>query len=354
MKILKWILFAGHDRATYKILSKQLAKSNRARLLAFSIFFIGAVSLLLIISFVMPTERIVRLIYVGFMLVGIAIVVLAFTIAKKYDLATNILIYVFIVFSLAFGILVSSLLSPIEISAAYMALLLMVPQLFIDKPYRIYSVTFVMNIVFMLTVYLVKDPVTWRSDFTNAIIFYLVSDLFLVFNVYAMVTRFLTEKKVNDLAATDQLTGLLNRNSFETAVNSPLMDGNNNIYCVYIDINGLHDLNNLKGHEEGDKMLVFIAKAVQHTFEGQQAYRIGGDEFVVLARDYSPQDIVNHITSLRNQIDVAGYHAAIGYFNTFESKTDLKNAIRVAESLMYKDKKAYYDDEGKKPRRMHK
>ena len=51
--------------------------------------------------------------------------------------------------------------------------------------------------------------------------------------------------------------------------------------CVYIDANGLHELNNERGHEAGDLMLRFVADSLMEQFPRGSLYRVGGDEFVV-------------------------------------------------------------------------
>ena len=51
--------------------------------------------------------------------------------------------------------------------------------------------------------------------------------------------------------------------------------------CVYIDANGLHELNNERGHEAGDLMLRFVAESLMEQFPKGSLCRVGGDEFVV-------------------------------------------------------------------------
>lgn len=58
---------------------------------------------------------------------------------------------------------------------------------------------------------------------------------------------------------------------------------NQELSCVYVDVNGLHELNNTRGYAAGDKMLQFVGKTLQKEFGERNSFRIGGDEFVVLA-----------------------------------------------------------------------
>lgn len=53
--------------------------------------------------------------------------------------------------------------------------------------------------------------------------------------------------------------------------------------CIYIDANGLHEINNARGHLAGDQMLRFIADTLKVSFGEEALYRIGGDEFVVFS-----------------------------------------------------------------------
>ena len=46
--------------------------------------------------------------------------------------------------------------------------------------------------------------------------------------------------------------------------------------CVYIDANGLHELNNERGHEAGDLMLRFVAESLMEQFPKGSLYRVGG------------------------------------------------------------------------------
>ena len=52
----------------------------------------------------------------------------------------------------------------------------------------------------------------------------------------------------------DSLTGLLNRNCFERTIENLDKNEYRNVACVYIDANGLHNINNRFGHEAGDNM----------------------------------------------------------------------------------------------------
>ena len=62
----------------------------------------------------------------------------------------------------------------------------------------------------------------------------------------------------------------------------------------FIDANGLHEMNNDRGHEAGDDMLRAIAEEIRNRFDSKHAYRLGGDEFVIFAVDEVEPKIIHH------------------------------------------------------------
>ena len=89
-------------------------------------------------------------------------------------------------------------------------------------------------------------------------------------------------QSLREMGIIDSLTGLLNRNYFERTIENFDKNEYRNVACVYIDANGLHNINNRFGHEAGDNMIKAVAQALQSKFGSDKTYRIGGDEFVTI------------------------------------------------------------------------
>jgi len=150
-------------------------------------------------------------------------------------------------------------------------------------------------------------------------------------------------------ANTDILTGLQNRNCYENYCEK--IRSVSHLVCVYVDANGLHELNNTKGHLAGDQMLRFIADTLKIYFGEETVYRIGGDEFVAFDKNKSEsemQEILNHI---KTEIERNQYHISAGYC-LGKKETSLSEMIKTAEIRMYEEKKKYYEKIGK-PVRNH-
>ena len=112
-------------------------------------------------------------------------------------------------------------------------------------------------------------------------------------------------------------------------------------FCVYIDLNGLHDLNNQLGHDSGDEMLKTTALYIVDAFGNESSYRIGGDEFVIIANGLSADDIEDKLENLQQRLNLKSYHISSGYA-LLSVGDHLEQALADAEAMMYRNKKAYY------------
>lgn len=85
----------------------------------------------------------------------------------------------------------------------------------------------------------------------------------------------------------DSLTGLMNRSGFEPTLVSALTNARTKggHYCLlHIDIDQLHVINDLMGHQEGDALIRRVAKVLRGTLRDSDVLaRLGADEFAVLA-----------------------------------------------------------------------
>lgn len=143
----------------------------------------------------------------------------------------------------------------------------------------------------------------------------------------------------------DVLTGLQNRNRYEKMCRI-LRNKEKEITCIYIDANGLHDINNTKGHLAGDQMLRFIADTLKVAFGDEMLYRIGGDEFVIFLKEKNMLSINEKLSDVHETLNKNDYHASVGVC-TGNEDMNLDDIIKTAEKLMYEDKKKYYERIGK-------
>lgn len=87
---------------------------------------------------------------------------------------------------------------------------------------------------------------------------------------------------LND-AVRDPLTGVYNRRSGEGLVEKALQ-GNTSYVFLVLDIDHFKGINDLYGHQEGDRILQYTVDLMRRSFRGSDIiFRLGGDEFVIFA-----------------------------------------------------------------------
>lgn len=146
---------------------------------------------------------------------------------------------------------------------------------------------------------------------------------------------------IRDMGGRDALTGLNNRNSYEAALPGYPPPDWERLSCIYLDVNGLHELNNQQGHQRGDEMLRCVAQAIRAAFGGEHAYRIGGDEFVAFSPE-GEEVVLRRLEELRSSVEGQGYHISVGEACCQRDRLSLPQLIAQAEEAMYRAKRAFY------------
>jgi diguanylate cyclase (GGDEF)-like protein/PAS domain S-box-containing protein len=103
------------------------------------------------------------------------------------------------------------------------------------------------------------------------------------------------EGRLTHLAYHDPLTGLSNRSLFREQVGSALSRAERArkyLAVLYLDLDGLKQVNDSFGHEMGDRLLVGVARRLESSarFGEDAVARMGGDEFCVLLEDITGTD----------------------------------------------------------------
>lgn len=140
----------------------------------------------------------------------------------------------------------------------------------------------------------------------------------------------------------DSLTGLFNRAKFEKDVAVLRETMPDVLTCVYMDVVGLHEVNNHLGHQTGDGMLCMIAGVTRSLFQDDMLYRIGGDEFVLLCKNRTEKDVLLAVEKLRMKLRNAQHEISIGIAQGTKDDS-LQDIINQAENAMLQDKNAYYE-----------
>ena len=174
--------------------------------------------------------------------------------------------------------------------------------------------------------------------------------LFFVVVAYLVSELRLQLVRQRQLARTDDLTGLLNRTGFferATPIISAAARYGDIIAIGYVDLDGFKKINDTLGHAQGDEVLRSVGRLLGRCRrESDVVARLGGDEFAVLlpnttlagARFY----FANLHCVLRNEISQRGWSTlgiSIGAAVFDGNLPELSEAIRLADSVMYRAKK---------------
>lgn len=150
--------------------------------------------------------------------------------------------------------------------------------------------------------------------------------------------------QIQEQGSRDALTGLYNRNRYESDLLRIYAEHKAALACVYIDVNGLHEMNNASGHDTGDKMLRTVAREIRKCFDTEYSYRFGGDEFIIFIPGTPETIIKKQSEAFTAALVREDYHVSLGI--QYETEVSSMAAlIKAAEKKMYFEKKRYYEQE---------
>lgn len=349
-RIKNFALYGDTYKESYYGIKHKIENVNRVTALIFASVAAVLIGVMLILSFSQEGFYASRPVYIfgiifSILLIGVTLL------SYRMPALTYVSVYMAITVFMIYGIAIATLTRPEEQTVTFMVMLIFVPLIFVDRPVRMaISLIFYIIAFIIIALYTKTDPVL-SVDITDAVIFGLLSIVSETVVYCAKIRGYVLERKLHIMSETDQLTGLNNRNCYEFRLETYPSQCKQSICCIYIDVNGLHELNNTQGHKAGDEMLRSIAEIVKRQFGSRDTYRIGGDEYVAFAVDRPLQETESLIGEMREQIAGQGYHAAIGYEFADARNMNIGNIIVMAESRMYRDKSDYYKQHDRRERR---
>lgn len=155
--------------------------------------------------------------------------------------------------------------------------------------------------------------------------------------------RFIDQLKA--LNSTDLLTGVMNRNALDerlSTLDKTPADATHGMGVVFADMNGLKVVNDHLGHAAGDLLLKNAAMVLQSTFAGEEIYRVGGDEFLVLVRETDEADLQQKIADIKKKAGLFENVSFAAGYCLLDQAYDIRKALTEADTRMYADKEACY------------
>ena len=172
-----------------------------------------------------------------------------------------------------------------------------------------------------------------------------------IFQIQDITERKRVEAALQNLSLVDELTGLYNRRGFLAVTEQHLaaIRRNQKVPVVlYADLDGLKQINDTMGHQEGDRALITAAEILRDSFRAADIIaRLGGDEFVVLAaigRDETAELLTSRLEAkfaAHNSRSDRRYDLSmsVGVVHFNPDETSIEEVTAEADRAMYEDKR---------------
>lgn len=152
------------------------------------------------------------------------------------------------------------------------------------------------------------------------------------------------ERKLEQQAQTDALSGLHNRRAFQFYLESAIGHGSS---VAFIDGDDFKRINDRLGHEAGDRVIVTIASCLKQVFNDAICVaRVGGDEFAVLHSESNRERLLTRFNELRATVrdavdrllDHEDFSISIGAVLDPSGKAGSRELLALADQALYESK----------------
>ncbi|MBR4910042.1 MAG: diguanylate cyclase [Clostridia bacterium] len=157
-------------------------------------------------------------------------------------------------------------------------------------------------------------------------------------------------------AYTDGMTGVGNKTAYLDLVqriNEGIPEGKEKFSIAVFDVDNLKIVNDEHGHVMGDNLINGTAKCIKNVFGAENVFRIGGDEFIAVLKDFSAKDMEEAFIRLDEEAKRANAalpedaKVPIAFSKgaaTFDPESDksFKEVFRRADKVLYVDKNEHH------------
>lgn len=279
--------------------------------------------------------------YLSFTLVSAVVTILSKVRGRNADWRTKVLIFVFILAVYFFAIMTTFFNADSQATTIMVAFVLIV-QIFTMTPGQSVLITVAGVVIFDIISYNFKAPRFFWTDLWNSFFFGAIA---IIMGIYSNCRRYQAaydSRERKYLSDYDLLTRIHSRNYYERNGAEICAGARHSIICIYGDVNGLHEMNNSRGHRAGDEMLQTVAATIAGAFGKDLTFRFGGDEFVSLAMDSSMAVVEEKLEKVRDDLQASGYHVSFGLAEEAAGTEPYNLVILRAEERMRKNKAEFY------------
>ena len=163
---------------------------------------------------------------------------------------------------------------------------------------------------------------------------------------FAVVCSSISKIIIENLAEIDGMTGLYNKSKYLSMINGKYADIKN-VAVIFWDINDLKKTNDTIGHEAGDRLISIVATSIRSITDSKDmAYRIGGDEFVMIIMDCDEDGVKEKLLRWNEALNMVGkewdYPVSVSTGYAVGEGKDIAEIIHKADQLMYENKREWH------------
>lgn len=335
------LLYGGLKKENLQDIKEAISSHNRHAALTFSLVTAIYLFIMVLVQFSkMHHFTGLCLLYLFYLIIFLIVSFLLGIIPKYSKESIMPLTYLFMI-CLYVALIRISMMRVNRLAISFIIILVALPSLFSDVPWRLMVLTLGASLSYMISAYFFKDHQIASIDFWNILMFTFISMAMTYYLMYIRFRSYLENVRISFYGENDVLTHIKNRNKYETDVIMLEDDPPEVVTCIYIDADGLHTINNEYGHDERDRMLQSISDSLRAHFTGGHIYRLGGDEFLILLLNNETELYETMMKEIQNDLNQHHWHISYGMKST-ENCSSIKALVKDAEVLMYHHKRMYY------------
>lgn len=190
-----------------------------------------------------------------------------------------------------------------------------------------------------------------KASMVRWVEFFIVIDMFLILlmlsrQTWSVLALNRKNGELNKAAYIDAPTGLFNKSRCEQVLAEEVLE--TETACIVLDINGLKHVNDTMGHVAGDALIVNFAHILKQSVPEEHFLgRCGGDEFVIVIKDTSHEQVEALIRNIRMEVQRFNKNSvqiAISFACGYAISSDFEEAgmqmiLKKADENMYRNKR---------------
>jgi len=151
-----------------------------------------------------------------------------------------------------------------------------------------------------------------------------------------------SQKQHEFLTFHDQMTGLLNKNSYISHVEELSRARLRSLGALSVNVNGLKEFNKEFGRDYGDEIVIRVGEVLEEYFRGYLTFRLTGDEYLIIAKNIAYEDFMKKM----NQAYTFLEHISLGLttmgHSWEKSNIQVRDVIYQAQEMMKSEKSKHY------------